>query len=120
MVFYFDCKKRIKEIMCSTNNMSSNTAEVINRANLIQPPVRSKSMSHDTRKKFRSRCRRIAVALRGVLFIYLAAPVVLPTFADAKILYISTNFHSTLAKYFCNRVSEINFAVRLNFGLLCW
>jgi hypothetical protein len=108
----------MNEIICSTNSMSSNNTAVKNRAKRIQPPVRSKSMNHETRKKLRSRCRRIAAALRGVLFIYLAATAVLPTFADAKILYISANFNGSVAKYFCNGVSEINFVVKLNCGLL--
>lgn len=72
--------------MCTTNAMSSTKHTVTNRAKRIHPPVRSKSMSHDTRKKLRSRCRRIAVALTGIVFIYRFATAVLPTIADAKIL----------------------------------
>lgn len=76
----------MNEIICTANAMSSSKHKVTNSPKRIHPPVRSKSMSHDTIKKLRSRCRKIAVARKGVVFIYLIAPVVLPTFADAKIL----------------------------------
>jgi hypothetical protein len=65
----------MNEIMCITNSISSSIHAARNRAKRIHPPVRSKSMNHETRKKLRSRCRRIAEARRGVLFIYRKQPL---------------------------------------------
>ena len=108
----------MNEIMCTTKAMVKSKHTVTKRTKGSHPPVRSKSMSHDTRKKLRRRCRRIADALRGIVFIYRFATVVLPTFADAKILYISSIFPNEEAKYFCTMVADKNLVMCRNFYFL--
>jgi hypothetical protein len=70
MVFYFDCKKRMNETIWATKRQSDTRHTSRNKTNCSQPPVRSKSMIHERRKKLVITWRRIAVALVRVVFIY--------------------------------------------------
>jgi hypothetical protein len=70
MVFYFDCKKRMNETIWATKRQSNTRHTSRNKTNRSQPPVRSKSIIHERRKKLVITWRRIAEALVRVVFIY--------------------------------------------------